>query len=735
MSDYFNKYFRYIPWLVLLITLFCYFPSFQNQFLNWDDNAYITANPDIKTLNAGNTGHFFTKAYNNTYIPLTMFTWAFEYALWGMKPLGYILFNILLHLANVYLVYLMVMQWTNKRNIALLCMLLFGLHPIHVESVVWITERKDVLYSFFFFLALWQWGKYSGKRENEKSAIRFWRNKHYRLALIFFFLSLLSKGQAVIFPVIILLIDFYKNKRFAGLKFLNEKIPFFILSLFLGAIALYFQRYFSPDGKSILYHFETSEKIYLSCYALIQYFLKTVFPFHLSAAYPLPSPAEYFPSFYKWYIFPAVALLILLIIMLWKRKHTGFALGFFFFNVILILDHSSVGILVMADRFVYIGSLGLFMGIGSLVELINHYNVIWKKIIVLLLTVYLIFLGLQTTSRSAVWKNEKTLFTDAIRKYPRNPIALDVLGCYYSNNEKYDSALSFFNKAILIHPKYMTAYCDRGTAYSKSGNTEAAMQDYNKAILLHPGYAEAYNNRGVLFDKTGDKKRALQDFNKALLLHPGFSEAYYNRANIYKGFGDTKSSINDFNKAIQLDPEFSRAYFDRGNIYYETGNMESALQDYNKTIFCNPEHAEAYNNRGMAYYKSGNTEAALQDFDKAILLNHEFTEAYNNRAMVYYKSGNIDKAMEDVNKILSLEPDNADAFFNRGNFKSVLKNYKGAIDDYILSLKLKPNGIVYYTCGFSRLYLNDTTGACKDWKKAAEMGYSGALQAIREHCH
>lgn len=585
--------------LVALITFITYLPALQNGFVNWDDHKYILENPNIRSINPELLFSFY---YSNWH-PLTMLSYALDYVVWGLNPFGYHLANILFHAANTFLVFILTLRLIEcgliqnpkpkTQNFSLIAAsitaFLFGIHPLHVESVAWISERKDVLCAFFYLsslIAYLEYTPYSGSK----------RPIFYITSIIFFIMALMSKPMAVSLPIVLLILDFYPLNRLRTgesteiKKIFIEKLPFFVLSFLSSVVAVWSQS--SSGSVAQLEILPLIARIFIAVRTYIFYLLKMLLPNNLAPLYPLPVKINYFDLEY---ILSFILLLLLASFCLWslKRNRVHPAVWLYYFvTLIPVIGIVKVGQQAAADRYTYLPSIGPFLlaglGIAALLEKYPARRNRLTIIAILLLTSSI--LGLKTVRQISIWKDSITLWSYEIRLFP-------------------DSG--------------DTAYYNRGLAYDSIGKYNWAIHDYNKAIALNPDYAEAYNNRGIAYDSEGNYDRAIKDFNKAIALNPDNAKAYNNRGIAYYNKGQYDRAIQDHNQSIALKPDFADAYNNRGTDYASKGQDEKAIQDYDKAIALNPDLAKAYNNRGLTYYNKGQYDRAISDLQKACNMGYE----------------------------------------------------------------------------------------------------------------
>jgi protein O-mannosyl-transferase len=536
------------PLIVVLVisVLIIYFPAFKNGLLNWDDNLYITDNNQIKSLE--NIPLFFSQFYIGNYQPLTLFAYSLIYQFAELQPFLYHFTNVLFHLFNTLLIFYFVKSLIKNTNIAFLVALLFAIHPMHVESVAWVSGLKDVLYTFFFFVSLICYLKFI--RKNKKL--------YYLLSIVFFLFSLLSKGQAVVlFPVLFLVDYLERGKLFS--KWI-EKIPFFILSVVFGIMAMFAQK--SANTMGDLSSISFFEQLALACYSFTMYIIKILFPFNLSSFYPYPTmvngkiPSEY------WLFLLVIPLVAYFLFRFYKKnKWLFFGVLFFIINIILLIQMIPVGNCIMADRYTYISAIGLNIVIISL--FLKYFEIKkWKYLLTTLLSGYFIFLAVTAYNQTKKWKNEFTLWDNVLKVYPDIPFVLVLRGCEYNTRGEYDKAMVDFDKAISLDSKDGSAYFNRGVAKSKIGDFKNAIPDFEKADELKiekKHFVNLYVSWGGALANTGKLKEAMKLFDKAIDLDPNDASVYNNRGITKAMLGDTNGAITDFDMAIKLNPEFTDA--------------------------------------------------------------------------------------------------------------------------------------------------------------------------------
>jgi len=421
---------------------------------------------------------------------------------------------------------------------SLVVSLLFGIHPLHVDSVAWISERKDLLYSFFFLgsmIAYLTYQKTRGKRA-------------YFLSLFLFLLSLLSKSMAVTLPLVLVLCDYLLHRKFDR-KCLIEKIPFLAIAFIFGIIAFFAQGSPGTIGPKSLSSF--FKNILVMGDVLASYLSKLIVPVKLSCLYPFIQEIEAVWS----YVSLTVVVGFLTTGIILGRSNKKIIFGTFFFFITIL---PTLLVKIMSDRYIYIPSIGIFFiaaeGLGWLYrDQIGHKKFVKTILAILLIGIFGTFSFL-TWERCQVWKDSISLWDNVLKNYPNVLMAYNNRGTAYLHKGDYDKAISDFNQALRIDPDYEKTYYlydNRGTAYLRKGDYERAIADYHQALRINPNYAMAYHNRGTALLYRGDPEEAISDFNKALEINPGYAETYFNKALACEKIGNPQEAIESYRGFIQ----------------------------------------------------------------------------------------------------------------------------------------------------------------------------------------
>jgi protein O-mannosyl-transferase len=603
----------YFIGLILLITLVSYWPVLHLRSFVWDDEGYIANNLVIKSFHLK---EILSGNVMGNYHPVTVLALAVEYFFFGPDAIGYHWVNLVLHFMNVLLVYVVIQRVCRKYQVALIAALLFGIHPIHVESVAWISGLKDLLFTLFFLLS---WLLYLEYRS--ASRVLF-----YFISLFLFLFSLSSKSMAVSLPVVLLLTDYFQGRKMNRLAWM-EKIPFFILSLVFGVVAIFTQK---SSGNISVWDYTFLQQLSMSCYGFVSYLFKLVLPVKLSAFYPYPAAqSDSFQS--GWYLLLLTLIIFsyLLYFSFRNSRKIFFGFGFFVLTIFLVLQWFPVGKAIMADRYAYVPSIGFFFLAGEGWITLSEKRKKWLAYF--LLGTFTVFFSFRTFDRCGVWKNEIILWNDVLHQHENVPLAYLNRGIAYARQNEYDKAIEDISKAIQLdtrqtkayYSNYARAYYNRGNMYFNQGRFDLALQDFNKCIEWNPKYGQAYFNRGNIYTDTREYDKALADFSRAAELNPRDAKPFVNRGYVFGLKKEYEKALHDFDMAVRLNPEDPGIYFNRGMLFLNMQDYVKSIESFSKTLKINPNDPEALFNRGLAEYYSSDKKAAERDMRQAAGLGYK----------------------------------------------------------------------------------------------------------------
>lgn len=629
-----SKYFLVLSALAL-ITFIAFYPSLKCEFTNWDDGTYITENPMIWKLDGKAVKEIFSTPISLNYHPLTLLSLAIDYKLGKLNPYYYHLNNVLIHILNTLLVFVFVQIFVRGHNqriasgtfrpnpfsVAMIAAVFFGIHPMRVESVTWVAERKDVLYVFFFLLSLIFYLKQSeGKNKNSSSVLCFF----------FFICSCLSKGMAVVLPVVLVLIDWFYGKVNSPKNFfysIIKKTHFFLVSLAFGIAAYLIQ---SKGAIAPLETFSLFQRLTFACYGFIMYIYKLFLPVNLSAFYPYPFTDEHgnIPAIY--YASPFIVLLIIVFVFfLWKKNQMPgkifvFAFVFYFITVALVLQFISVGSVIIADRYSYLPYLGLFFVAGYFFDYVRNYYA--KTISTLFAAVLLLAAAVfsyLTYQRTKVWTNAETLWTDAMNQFPFIEIAYENRGVFYKDKYEKTGDSKFLDLMLKdyvfatenLRSKNEKIWSNLGNLYGLRKEFDKSLDAYSHAIGINPKNASTYLNRAITLSMMGRQLDAMNDYDQSIELAPDVALTYKNRAYTLLQLGRFEQSISDYEKAMALYPYDTLSYFNRGIAKFNAKKYEDALNDFLKYVSLHSHHSQT----AQAYYNASLAAKSLNKFSEALV--------------------------------------------------------------------------------------------------------------------
>ena len=583
---------RWMIPVILAITFVAFIPVLRAGFVSWDDGEYVLQNTALKN---GDLKTVLATPMQGNFHPLTMFTLFINYLISGEDAWSYHLFNLLFHLINCFLVFRLAMLLSkNNTIISFTTAILFGIHPVHVESVAWVSERKDVLYGMFFIAGLIMYTNYVDSNSR----------KQYWLSILFLVLSLLSKPSAVIFPLAILCIDLLRARKFNA-KLLIEKIPFFVLSLAMGIATFLAQQQAGSFGKI---HIDTLNKVLYGFYGIMMYIVKMIAPVTLAVFYPFPPQNVKMPV--EYYIAPIffIGLAFAFFYSLKRNRVLAFGILFYLVNLLLVLQFLPVGSAVIAQRYAYMPYVGLSFIAGSIIDRLTRSNAskAWRIVFPITLV-----LSVLTWQQASTWYSSATLWDQAIKTQP-SAKAYAIRAMLLRKEKNYDLAIEYFNKAIQLDTHDYELYSNRGNVYFDLRKPELAIDDYRKALSMKPNFPEALDNLGAQFAILGHYDSAVKYANEAIKIKPDFKPAYSNRALTYMKSNRYDDAIRDWQKFLEFEPDAADVYNTIGSCYQAVGKYKESLVPIDKAISMNPDPT-FYLNRSYSYNGLKNLEAAKKD--------------------------------------------------------------------------------------------------------------------------
>lgn len=679
---------------LILVTTAIYWQVQGFDFVNYDDGDYVTDNPNVQKgftvqsiIWAMTTGNV-----SSNWHPLTLFSHMLDWQMYGEWAGGHHLTGLFFHITNALLLFFIFKTMTGNIWQSAFVAAIFAIHPLHVQSVAWVSERKDVLSAFFWMLTLWAYVRY----------VRHHGWAAYVWVLVFFILGLMSKPMVVTLPFVLLLLDYWplnriqladsaSNLKVKIISLFQEKIPLFTLSAASAAITFYVQQ----EGGSVksLDVAPLAYRLPNILISYINYIIKTVYPVKLAAFYP-------YPNKFPWWQIAAAGVTLTAITWLTirlMRRSPYVLVGWLWFlgTLVPVIGLVQVGIQSMADRYMYLPMIGLLVVIAwGVPELISNwrYN---RLLIGVSAIIAVVILSLVAWKQTGYWNNSISLWSHAINVTKSNPVAHYNLGAAFKTNNETNQAIHHYRKALAINPIQAEVYMSLGLALDETGQTEEVLTCFQKAALLDPENDQTQYNIGTLLFKQGKYDEAIPYLEKAVRLDPENDQAQFNLANTLFQKNQHEAALIHAQKTIALNPEHEKAHQLAGTIYLKQKQIGKALTSFKKALLHGPENedirqlleqltAKLVNMEqqlaaklekdpdnpllrkqiGKTYQMLDLNDKALEQFEWVIKRHPESIDALYDLAALYADMGRLETAADFMRQAVSLQPDNPTHAYN-----------------------------------------------------------------------
>jgi Flp pilus assembly protein TadD len=624
----------------VFITVVAYIPTLSGGYI-WDDNDHITENYTLRTGD-GLRRIWFELGAVPQYYPMVHTSFWLEYHLWQLHPLGYHLVNVLLHALNAILLWLL-LRFLRVPG-GWLAALFFALHPVNVESVAWITERKNVLSGFFYLSSLLAYLRFAEVDRDPATAHpssslctltttkagQRWR--FYGVSLILYLCALLSKTVACSLPVAILLILWWKRNRITRSDLLNL-VPYFVIGAGLGLLTVWMEKH-HVGAQGTDWALSLLDRFLIAGRALWFYVGKLLWPHKLTFIYP-----RWQIDAGEWwqYLFPATVLAVLFI--LWfsiNRLGRGPLVAVLFFIVTLFpalgfFDVYPMRFSFVADHFQYLASIGLISltaaGIATLLRRLGTYRCYVGFVVCLL--VLLVF-GAKVWQQGTIYSDAETIYRDTLSKNPNAWMAHNNLGVLLLGQDKPHEAIAHFYMALQINPENAEPHNNLGDVFLQQNKFDEAEGQFYRALEIKSNFPEALNNLGVAFERQEKYQEAIAHFERALQLAPNFPGIHNNLGNLLEQQARFEEALSHYSMALQLQPDFAEAHFNLGTLRAHQGQVGKAAAHFSKALQLDPDFAKAHNSLGVVLARQGRHREAIYHFRKALRLEPDFDQARNN---------------------------------------------------------------------------------------------------------
>lgn len=640
-----------------LATIIAYEPVRLNGFVNYDDDLYVTENPNV---NKGITGDSilwaFTTGHYNSWHPLTWLSHMLDCQLFGLKPAGHHVTNLLFHIANTLLLFWILKRMTGAIRQSVFVAAVFALHPLHVESVAWIAERKDVLSGFFWMLTIACYARYT-----EQPNMR-----RYLLVLLVFASGLMAKPMLVTLPFVLLLLDYWPLGRLewgnrSALRMVKEKVPLLILSVASSVITFIVQQKGGAMDIGESYSFGVRTSNALVCY--VSYLIKMAYPTNLAVLYPHPGN-----SLPMWQVIVSLLIIVVasVVVIYTGRRRRYLVAGWFWYlgTLVPVIGLVQVGAQAMADRYTYLPLIGIFImvswGAADLAAQWRYRNTGLGITAGVILVVMLI----STRMQLRYWQDNLKLFEHSAAVTKNNFIMHDSFGGALFENGQLDEAIAQFKEALRINPKYSGAKRNIGIVFLKQGKIDESIKVLTEVVNSKGNQPKAHNYLGLAYAEKGELDKAIQHYKEAIRLKPDYVEAIGNLGIALKEHGQATEAIKEWKRALLLKPDEPNIHYNMGLAMAEQGDYDQAIRHFNASLTAEPNWAQAHYNLGCAYYQQDKFDLTIKHCIEALRLKPDYPDAHYNLGLVLARQGKYDDAIKHFAKVVELDPNSVDALEN-----------------------------------------------------------------------
>ena len=616
MSKQPHKYHFFLIGICLVAAIIAvYWPVYNYEFVKYDDDTYVTNNTNIQSgLNWKSVYWAFTTGYESNWHPITWLSHALDFQLFGNWTGGHHLTNILFHILNTIVLFYVLMRTTGAIWPSVFVAAAFALHPLHVESVAWVAERKDVLSTFFWLLTMWAYILYVKK-------LKF---KWYLTAFLMFVLGLMSKPMLVTVPFVLFLLDYWPLGRKFSQRLLIEKIPFFICSFTSCVVTFLVQR--SSGTMAAIEFFGLAIRINNAIVSYITYITKMIWPSRLAVLYLHPGNELPMSK-----VVVCGLLLVLISICFFihpARRYRFLAVGWLWYlgTLVPVIGLVQVGEQAMADRYTYMTLTGLFIIIAwSAKEFVPKWR--YRNIILTFLAAAaLVALALTSSRQVRYWKDSLTLFKHALQVTENN---------------------------YIMRSNY-------ATHLGKIGRLDEAIEQFNELLKTKPDIPEAQNNLGYALLQTGNVQQAIERFRLAIKYRPAFPQAYFNLATAFKKQGKLEEAVSYYKQALEIKPDYIDAYMNLAITFKELKKFDEAIESCNKVLKFKPDNVIAHGHLGVVLAAAGKNDEAIKEIRFVLNARPNDTEMHRNLGILLERQGKIAEAIASYRTALQIDPNNAD---------------------------------------------------------------------------
>jgi tetratricopeptide (TPR) repeat protein len=689
-----------------------YAPLRRADFVNYDDYHYVVENSRIATgLSAGNVAWAFTAFSAGNWHPVTWISHQADCQLYGLVAGGHHVTNLVLHAINAVLVLCVLYAMTGALWRSAFVAALFAVHPLNVESVAWVSERKNVLSTLFWLLTMWAYVGYARKPSLGR----------YASVALFLALGLMSKPMVVTLPCVLLLLDYWPLGRWRpgapdawrqALALVREKLPLFALVVLACVLTVLAQK--GAGAMTTLVQVPLASRVTNAVVAYVMYLVKMIWPVGLAAFYPHPGF-----GLAAWKVLGCFGLLLAATLALRRPELPAYlALGWLWYlgTLVPVIGIVQVGSQAMADRYAYVPLLGPFIAVvWGLADSTRQGRALAGAgvAIVVALTV--------VAARQAThWHSSIDLFEHARSVTRGNYVAYTNLGLAYNKLKKWDQAIHDFDMALKIMPDSAEAWGHRGLALAKQGKIDDAIVSLERALAIYPKSEHAHNNLGIALRKR-DPRKAVEHLRKAVELDPDFTEAKVNLGAALLELGEADEARKAFAEALAQDPKSAMTHFRLGSVLLDRSDLEGARGHFETSLKLNPTHADTHNSLGVVHLRQGDLAGAMAEFQAALRIEPEHPDAHSNVGIASLRQGRKQEGLAELETAIRLNPRHADAHATLGAILAQDGTLDLAIPHFRAAVEADAtNAIAQNNLGAALLQKGDIDGAVEHLRLAVK---------------
>jgi tetratricopeptide (TPR) repeat protein len=659
--------------VLTLVTVLVYLPVRHHAFVNYDDPDYISQNPVVQAgLTWMGIKWAFTTMASANWHPLTWLSLMLDCQLFGLNAGWHHLMSLCFHAVNAALLFVLFARLTGAFWESAFIAALFAWHPLRVESVAWVSERKDVLSAFFGLLTLLAYVVYAqgqslvlSRKLNGKQAVQRpvsrRSSSNYLLALLFFVLGLIAKPMLVTLPFVFLLLDYWPLQRAPNFelrlshwwRLIREKWPFFALAAASCVVTYVAQQH--GGAAAGLEKYPLSARFENAAVAYAKYLLLSVCPAGLAVVYPLPREIPWT------LVIGAILGLAVITGLVWRARASNpyLSVGWLWYLGMLVpvIGVVQVGTQAMADRYTYLPQIGIFIGavfgLGALAGKLRP-----APVVIILIAVFVLAGCLFATARQLrYWQNSETLFEHALAVTTDNFIAENNLGGALNDAGQPREAMEHIRESLRLNPDDASAHDNLGLALAMTGQLQEAIDEYQEALRLQPDSTKARDNLGNALLQTGHPQEAIKAYQEVLRLNPNDASAYHNLGVVFLQTDHPQEAIDYFREALRLQPDDAMTYSSLGVALAQTGQLQEAIKQYQRALQLQPDLPQANCNLGITLTEAGRPTEAIPYLERALQSQPQFLQAHYGLGRAFLRNGQVEEAIRQFQITLQLRPD------------------------------------------------------------------------------